>query len=50
VYEDAQQCPACGFYITHQHHPLSGRPGWWIALAVLGVLATILALAGLLGP
>lgn len=47
VYEDAVQCPACGVYVTHQANVWSGRPAWWIALAVLGILATILALAGL---
>jgi len=51
VYEDAEQCPACGVYITHEHSALAGRPGWWIVLAVLGILATVVVLlAGFFGP
>jgi len=49
VYEDAVQCPHCGNYITHDTHVWSGRPLWWIVLGLLGVLATILALAGYFG-
>jgi predicted RNA-binding Zn-ribbon protein involved in translation (DUF1610 family) len=44
VYEDAQHCPYCGEYVTHDSSALSGRPGWFIALGVLGVLAAILVL------
>jgi zinc ribbon protein len=48
IYEDAVQCPVCGTYVTHRAgHVWSGRPTWWIAVGVLGILATILALAGL---
>jgi uncharacterized paraquat-inducible protein A len=46
VYEDAEQCPYCGTYITHQTSPWEGRSMWWIVLAVLGLVATILALSG----
>ena len=46
VYEDAVQCPHCGSYIMAQTNVWAGRPGWWIALGLLGVLAVILALAG----
>lgn len=45
VYEDAEQCPACGNYITHSTSVWSGRPGWWIVLGVLGILAVIFTLA-----
>jgi hypothetical protein len=44
VYEDAVQCPVCGNYIMHQAGIWSGRPAWWIILALLGVLATVLVL------
>ena len=44
VYEDAEKCPACGAYISHQSSIFAGRPVWWIVLAVLGVLATIVTL------
>jgi hypothetical protein len=45
VYEDAEQCPACGEWITGPTHPLSGRPWWFTALGVIGILATIATLA-----
>ena len=47
VYEDAPRCPACGNYITHDASVWSGRPGWWIFLGLLGLLAVILVLATL---
>ncbi len=47
VYEDAEQCPSCGEWITSFRSPWQGRSTWWIVLGVLGVAATILALAGL---
>lgn len=45
VYEDAEQCPACGEWITGSTHPFSGRPLWFIAIGVAGLAATIAALA-----
>ena len=46
VYEDAPQCPVCGTYITSASGNVwSGRPGWWVFLGLLGILALILALA-----
>ena len=50
VYEDAPACPACGAYITHDTSQWSARPAWWILLGILGVLAAMLALAGLAPP
>jgi len=47
VYEDVEQCPVCGSYITRTTRVFSGRPGWWIVLGLLGILAAILALSGL---
>lgn len=44
VYEDAVRCPACGAYITYPSSVWSGRPGWWILLGLLGILAVILVL------
>jgi len=44
VYEEAEQCPACGWYITSSSNPLSGRSWWWIALGMLGIIAVIWAL------
>ena len=45
VYEESEQCPYCGAYIFDSTNVFTGRPVWWIVLAVAGVIATILALA-----
>jgi hypothetical protein len=47
IYEDAVQCPVCGNYVTTGSTLWAGRPAWWIILGVLGLVATILALAQL---
>jgi len=48
VYEDAVRCPVCGDYIGHSGGTAwTGRPFWWILLGVLGILALIAVLAGL---
>lgn len=44
IYEDAQQCPYCGDYVTHSTSAMSGRPLWFCALGLLGVVATIIYL------
>lgn len=44
IYEDAFQCPVCGAYVTGDSRrgaAWSGRPGWWIVLGLLGILALI---------
>lgn len=49
VYEDAPQCPLCGEYIVRSTSPWSGRPWWWIAVGLAGIMAIlywILAAAG----
>jgi hypothetical protein len=46
VYEDAEQCPRCGSYLTHGSSVWAGRSIAWIVLGMLGVLAAVLALAG----
>lgn len=48
IYEDAVRCPACGAYVNHDTRPWTGRPAWWIVLGLLGLAATVLALAGLM--
>lgn len=50
VYEDAVRCPSCGEYLeagfaTRDGGPWSGRSVWWVALGLLGMVATIAALA-----
>lgn len=48
IYEDAEQCPECGDYVIHGNSaPWQGKPGWYAALAVLGILAVLLVLSGL---
>ncbi|HVA46671.1 MAG TPA: zinc-ribbon domain-containing protein [Pirellulales bacterium] len=44
IYEDAEQCPYCGEYVVHSASGLSGRPLWFCALGLLGVVATIIFL------
>lgn len=44
IYEEAEQCPACGEYIVHGTSPWAGKPGWWVALGMLGIIAMIVAL------
>lgn len=47
IYEEAVQCPECGTYVTADNSVWSGRPTWWIVLALLGVVAVILVFGGL---
>jgi predicted RNA-binding Zn-ribbon protein involved in translation (DUF1610 family) len=44
VYEDAEQCPLCGEWITRSTHPFAGRSLWFVAVGLLGVIVTIAAL------
>lgn len=41
IYEDAQQCPYCGDYVTHASSALVGRPWWFVLLGIAGILAFI---------
>jgi hypothetical protein len=41
VYEEAEQCPYCAHFITRETRVWSGKPWWWIALALLGIAAMI---------
>ncbi len=47
VYEDTVRCPVCGAYVTFDNSIWSGRPGWWILLGLLGILAVLVVLAGI---
>ncbi len=48
VYEESDHCPACGYFLeSAPAHPLMGKPGWFVILGLLGVLATLIALSGL---
>ncbi len=42
IYEDAEQCPLCGEWITHNTSAWGGRPWWWVALGACGI-ATLIA-------
>jgi DNA-directed RNA polymerase subunit RPC12/RpoP len=44
IYEDAVRCPHCGWYVTPDTSPWSGRPFWWILLALAGIAALIVML------
>ena len=45
IYEDAEQCPLCGEWITHGTSAWGGRPWWWVALGACGIAAIIAWLA-----
>jgi hypothetical protein len=47
VYEDVEQCPACGDYIVFSTGALSGWPWWFVALGMLGIVCLIFTLATL---
>ena len=49
IYEDAEQCPHCGEYVEGRSTSAvwAGRPGWWILLGGLGIVATIIALTAM---
>ena len=49
VYEDAEQCPLCGAWLTTDTSPWTGRGWWWVALGILGIimLLIVLVLGGL---
>ena len=44
IYEEAERCPACGWYVVIRNNQLAGRPTWWLILGILGVTATLLSL------
>jgi DNA-directed RNA polymerase subunit RPC12/RpoP len=44
IYEDSVRCPHCGWYVTPDTSPWSGRPAWWILLAVAGIAALVVVL------
>lgn len=47
IYEDAPQCPACGEYVIPDTSVWSGKPTWYLLLALAGLAAVILVLSGL---
>ncbi len=44
VYDDAEQCPACGRYLSREDAPAAARP-WWIVIGVAVCLVIVVAWA-----
>lgn len=44
VYEDADRCHHCGEHIVWGTGHWVGRPLWWVALAVAGIVAVVAAM------
>jgi len=46
MHHDAEMCRHCGYFLedASHNHPLVGKPGWFVILGILGVLATLAAL------
>ena len=47
VYADAEQCPLCGEYLIRSSRVWDGKPVWWVALGLAGILAVIMVLSGM---
>ena len=45
VFDQAEQCPVCGSYITFETSPWQGKSTAWIVLGLLGIVAVIWALS-----
>jgi hypothetical protein len=45
MYEDADQCPACGEYVTVSDAGVSGWPWWFVALGFIGILSVLLTMS-----
>jgi len=45
IYEDVEQCPACGEYVAVSDAAISGWPWWFVALGLIGIVAVILTLS-----
>jgi hypothetical protein len=44
IYEEAEECPVCGQYVTHSSHPWANRGWWWVVLGLLGMSAVIFSM------
>ena len=42
VFDDVEQCPACGSWFVRDRHPLTSKPSWIVVLGFVGVLLAIL--------
>jgi len=48
VYREADRCPSCGEFLVADSSPLDAKPRWFIVLGLLGILAVVLVLSGVL--
>lgn len=48
VYEEADSCPACGEFLIGDSAPLQSKPMWYVALGLVGIVAVVLVLSGVL--
>jgi hypothetical protein len=48
IYDDAERCPECGEYLSHENAPTTSNKPWWIVIGVLFCLAIVIlwAIAG----
>lgn len=46
IYDDAEQCPACGHYLTDEDAPAKPQP-WWILIGVS--ICILIVIAWMLG-
>lgn len=45
ISEESVRCPICGDYVTLKSDLWQGKSWWWILVGLLGMAATIIALA-----
>lgn len=46
IYEESPRCPICGEYVvSNSRRVWSGKPVWYIVLALLGIAAVCLVMA-----
>jgi hypothetical protein len=45
VFEDSEQCPRCGAYLSGEDAP-AGRGGVWVVVMILALLAGVILVAG----
>lgn len=48
VYEEADSCPVCGEFLIDGARPLDKKPAWFVALGLLGIIAVVVLLSGVL--
>ena len=48
VYEEADCCPSCGEFLIDGSRPLDQKPAWFVVLGLLGIVAVVLLLSGVL--